>query len=115
MGLLAGVYDLSDCRTSMMGRDGLPVPVVEVGTECEVGCAQGRRRVGPKAVFSCPSNNTSPHLEPVPYALDPPPLLDENGTVVDAPPAVKILAELPTCFELVEKNSRFSPPQGISV
>ena len=115
--LLAGVYDLSDCRSSLLGRDGLPVPVVQVGTECKVGCAPGRRRVGPKAVFSCPADNTSPHLEPVPYALEPllPESADENETVAAAPPAERVLAELPTCFELVEKNSRFSPAQGISV
>jgi hypothetical protein len=108
--LLAGVYDLSDCRTSLMGRDGgLPVPVVTIGTECRVGCAAGRRRVGPKAVFSCPPDNTSPHLEPIPYALQPP-LENENDTAVPVE-----LSELPTCFELIEKNSMFSPPQGISV
>ena len=113
--LLAGVYDLSDCRSSLMGRDGLPVPVVEVGTECEVGCAPGRRRVGPKAVFSCPPDNKSPHLEPVPYALDPPLVGNDNETVTAVPSFERVLTELPTCFELVEKNSRFSPPQGISV
>eukprot|EP01043_Picozoa_sp_COSAG02_P097092 COSAG02_NODE_33334_length_501_cov_1.895522_1_plen_160_part_01 len=114
--LLAGVYDLSDCRTSVMGRDGLPVPVVEVGTECEVGCAPGRRRVGPKAIFSCPPDNTSPHLEPVPYALDPPLVENDNETVAPPPPpSERVLAELPTCFELVQKNSRYSPSQGVSV
>lgn len=115
--LLAGVYDLSDCRTSLMGRDGLPVPVVEVGTECEVGCAPGRRRVGRKAIFSCPPDNTSPHLEPVPYALEPPPVENDNETLAPAsPPAFeRVLAELPTCFEVVEKNSRYSPSQGVSL
>ena len=107
--LMAGVYDLSDCRTSMMGRDGLPVPVVTVGTECMVGCAAGRRRVGPRAVFSCPPDNTSPDQEPIPFGIQPL-LINENDTV-----APVSLSELPTCFELVEKNSLFSPPQGISV
>ena len=97
--LMAGVYDLSDCRSSTMGVDGISVPVVAVGTECRVGCADGRRRVGPPAVFSCGPNNTSPDAEPSPYALG-------GGGA---------LSELPTCFEMVERNSLFSPPQGISV
>jgi hypothetical protein len=96
--LIAEVFDLSNCTHTVLG--GIPVQMVAAGSECTVGCAPGRQRVGPLAVFSCPPGNTDSAAQPQPRALASP-----SGS----------LSRLPTCFEKTEHNPSLSPPQGISV